>query len=165
MYNLALLAGESALIGYYHEIPNAGAGTTLLSVPVLYLPPGVTDAADAQQAFMIITLAADGSASQTTVVAPGANGGYGALTMDPAGTLQTQFPAFEPGGAVEYIASGDVPTSFGSSIPSDLAAIEIYVQVVRPSDQIFVGDTPLGAGIIATDVGGVTITETALVPQ
>ncbi len=165
VYNLALLSGENILIGYYRQIPNPDGDATLLSVPVLYFPPGVTASSAAQQAFMTITLAADGSASQVSVVAPGANGAYGALAMDPAGTLQTQFPAFPTGGAMEYISSGDIGVSLGSAVPSDLSAIEIFVQTVRPSDQIFVGDTPLGAGVIATDVGGVTIVETALVPQ
>ena len=64
----------------------------------------------------------------------------------------------------EYVSTADYSTEFGASIPSDLAQIEIYVQTVLPSDNIFSGDTPLGIGITATDVGGVTITQTALVP-
>jgi hypothetical protein len=145
-------------------IPSPDSDVTTLSSPVVYLPPGVTDWHDGMQAYLIMSLAADGTVVQFTAVAQSPNGAYGALTMDPGGTIQTLLPLYEPNGAFEYVSTADYSTEFGASIPSDLAQIEIYVQTVLPSDGIFAGDTPLGVGITATDVGGVTITETALVP-
>ena len=163
-YNLVFTQGDSILIAFYSVVPSPDSSTTTLSSPVVYLPPGVTDWHQGQQAYLIMSLAADGTVVQFTAVAQSPNGAYGALTMDPAGTIQTLLPLYEPGGAFEYVSTADYSTEFGASIPSDLSQIQIYVQTVLPSDNIFGADTPLGVGITATDVGGNTITQTALVP-
>jgi len=164
-FNLVFTHDDSILVAFYSVVPSPDSDVTTLSSPVVYLPPGVTDWHDGIQAYLIMSLAADGTVVQFTAVAQSPNGAYGALTMDPAGTIQTLLPLYEPNGAFEYVSTADYSTEFGASIPSDLNQIEIYVQTVLPSDNIFADDTPLGVGITATDVGGVTITETALVPS
>lgn len=163
-YNLVFTQGQSILIAFYSVIPSPGSDVTTLSSPVVYMPPGITDWHQGQQAYLILSLAADGTVVQLTAVAQSENGAYGALAMDPAGTLETLLPLYGPNGAFEYVSTGDYSGVLGQPIPADLDQIEIYVQTVVPADNIFADDTPLGIGITATDVGGVTITETAPVP-
>lgn len=143
---------QTSLLGSYSATPNPGnPNILLLSSSVLYFPPN-----DDSQ-FFPLTLRVSIDIAERKVLSKGLfgvadNGTVAEFTVDPAGTLQLVIPLIDNGNSIQPVNSAqfDDPTS----IPADLAALDVAFQESTPGDGSALAASPIAAGLLIVDSGG-----------
>lgn len=151
LYQLGLSedGGASGLLGVFAAVPNADNTALVLSVPVRYMPPGVS-VDDGLGGWLQLAIQ-DGAVAQTSLLLVTPDNTIANVVPDPAGTIQTIVQQLGKDGSVVPVPSEtytDPP-----SLPADLSAITIVPKPVAPGDGSVLGNN-LCVGVATTDSGG-----------
>lgn len=144
--------GGSGLLGVFAPVPSDDGSVLLLSVPMLYIPPGGT-VDTAASGYLVLAVDDSGAVVQRRLVLQQDNGTLGEVTPDPAGTLQTVVQQLGADGSLVPVPS-EVYTTPGS-LPADLANIDIIAIGRAPGDGSPLGSA-LAVGVVTVDAGGTT---------
>ncbi|MDO8390874.1 MAG: clostripain-related cysteine peptidase [Actinomycetota bacterium] len=144
--------GSTGLLGVFSPIPSPDGTTTILSVPVRYMAPGVA-VDDGLSGFLELTLDADANIVGRALYLRSETGALAAVTPDPNGTLQTIVLQLGADGSVVPVPSEMYTTP--PSLPAVLDSYSIAAQAVAPGDGTVLGGA-LGFGVVVVDAGGTT---------
>lgn len=144
----------TSLLGSYSATPNPGnPNVVLLSSSVVYTPPNEANAIY----LLTLRLAVDvttGEVLSKGLYGTAENGTVAEFTPDPAGSLQLIIPLIDNDVSIQPVNSAqfDDPTS----IPADMAALDVAFQQSVPGDGTVLAASPIAAGLLLVDSGGTT---------